>query len=759
MSDSSSQNNKASQSLYTHETFHFKLRMFTDKFMRYGVAVGGIGIIIAITLIFLYLLMVVFPIFYGAELENKDNFSLPGEEAGKTLHLAMEEQNEVAMRVEGNGNIVFFDTRNGTVLSKYIPPLPDKSSVTSFGNADPEQATFALGLSNGYALILQHKYQVSFPDDKRLITPEILAPLGDSPILLDTQDEAISHIAVQKGDEGITIAAGTVDQRLLLVSFVKEESLLEDEAGLERTAIELPYPAKPITHLLIDKDQRELFVASEGGNLSFFDIQDKAEPKLLQHITIAKSGAELTALASLAGGISLLVGTSDGQLAQWSLVRNENNQEQLVKFREFDPHPKAIVKIIPEFSRKDFLAFDESGMFGIYHTTAEKTIIRKQFTDNKITNIALSPRATAMLTLSDKNSMGFWTIENEHPEISWNALWGKVWYENYSEPQYLWQSSSASNDFEPKFSLVPISFGTLKAAFYAMIFAVPIAIFGAIFTAQFMSPSMRKVVKPSVEIMAALPTVILGFLAGLWLAPYIERHLPGTFLLLVILPPGILATAFFWQRLPPRLRDIVPEGWEAALLIPVVFFFSWFSFAISPTVEAWWFDGDMPHWLDNSMGINFDPRNSIIVGITMGFAVIPMIFSIAEDALFAVPKHLVNGSLALGATAWQTLTRVVILTASPGIFSGVMIGLGRAVGETMIVLMATGNTPIMDFSIFEGMRTLSANIAVEMPEAEVDSTHYRVLFLAALVLFGFTFIFNTFAELIRQRLRRKYSNL
>jgi phosphate transport system permease protein len=102
---------------------------------------------------------------------------------------------------------------------------------------------------------------------------------------------------------------------------------------------------------------------------------------------------------------------------------------------------------------------------------------------------------------------------------------------------------------------------------------------------------------------------------------------------------------------------------------------------------------------------------------------------------------------------------VVLLTASPGLFSAVMMGVGRAVGETMIVLMATGNTPLMDMSIFQGMRTLSANIAVEMPESEVGSTHYRVLFLAALVLFLFTFVFNTGAELIRQRLRARYSSL
>ena len=158
-------------------------------------------------------------------------------------------------------------------------------------------------------------------------------------------------------------------------------------------------------------------------------------------------------------------------------------------------------------------------------------------------------------------------------------------------------------------------------------------------------------------------------------------------------------------------------------------------------------------------GISYDQRNSLVVGLAIGFAVIPTIFSISEDAVFGVPRHLTMGSLALGATPWQTAIKIVLLTASPGIFSAIMIGLGRAVGETMIVLMATGNTPIMDVNIFQGFRALSANIAVEMPESEVDSTHYRILFLAALVLFMVTFVVNTAAELVRQRLRQKYSSL
>jgi phosphate transport system permease protein len=292
-----------------------------------------------------------------------------------------------------------------------------------------------------------------------------------------------------------------------------------------------------------------------------------------------------------------------------------------------------------------------------------------------------------------------------------------------------------------------------------MWFAMPLALMGAIYTAYFMAPRMRQLVKPVIELMGALPTVILGFLAGLWLAPFFEKHLTGIFALLLVLPVAVMLFAYLWQYLPKALQQKVPEGWEAVLLIPVIVVSAWLAFVVSVPLESLLFDGSLREWLSREWGIGYDQRNALVVGVAMGFAVIPTIFSIAEDAIFSVPKHLTVGSLALGATLWQTMTKVVLLTASPGIFSAVMIGLGRAIGETMIVLMATGNTPVMDFSIFQGLRTLAANIAVEMPESAVDSTHYRVLFLAALVLFLFTFIFNTLAEIIRQRLREKYSSL
>jgi phosphate transport system permease protein len=168
-------------------------------------------------------------------------------------------------------------------------------------------------------------------------------------------------------------------------------------------------------------------------------------------------------------------------------------------------------------------------------------------------------------------------------------------------------------------------------------------------------------------------------------------------------------------------------------------------------------------------GIGFDPRggvvgtyvqrNTLVVGFAMGFAVIPIIYTIAEDALNSVPEHLRSASLACGATPWQTATRIILPTAASGVFAAIMIGMGRAVGETMIVVMAAGNTPILDWNIFNGLRALSANIAVELPEAVRDGTLYRMLFLAALTLFVMTFIVNTLAEVVRLRFRRRAAAL
>lgn len=744
-------------SITADTNFLMRWRMLKDHIARHAVGIGGISVIIAIVLIFVYLLYVVIPMFEGAEIREVATYTLA--EQDEALYYAMEEQAEVGLQVGKHGKVLFFKTESGSTIREIPLPIPAEVIVTGLAEADPASGILVAGLSNGQALVFKHAYRITYPNDQRLISPVIEFPLGETPFVVDEQGLPLLQLAAQVEEEQVTLAAVTQDKRIIISHQAIQESLFEDEASWQTTRSEVPHPLEDVSYLLLDKQQRDLYVGSHTGDVSYYDVSNWEEgPELIQHLAMVDGQTQMTSLSFLAGDISLLVGTSDGRVSQWFPVRDEGGKRVLTKIREFDDFSRPVNAITSEHSRKGFVAVDTGGQVGIFHTTAHRTLLVEPVSEQTIKRIALGPRADAML-LQDKEQLHFYHIRNEYPEISWSSLWGKVWYESYPEPDYIWQSSSASNDFEPKLSLIPISFGTLKAAFYAMLLAVPLSIMGAIFTAHFMSPRMRQAVKPTIEIMEALPTVILGFLAGLWLAPYIENHLPGIFTLLIILPFGLFFAAWSWHMLPASIRHRVPEGWEAALLLPVVILLVFFSMHLSPVLESTLFGGDVRIWMSQEFGIDYDQRNSVVVGLAMGFAVIPTIFSITEDAIFAVPKHLVQGSLALGATPWQTMMRVVILTASPGIFSAVMIGLGRAVGETMIVLMATGNTPVMDFSIFEGMRTLSANIAVEMPESEVGSTHYRVLFLAALVLFGFTFLVNTGAEIVRQRLRKRYSSL
>ena len=738
-----------------------KWRWLKDVIARYSVGFGGISVIIAIVLIFFYLLYVVLPLFTSASITAVADYPVPIEQDQSSINtelVALEEQNEIGVRFTSNGHAVFFDTKNGNVIDDVALAIPENTTITSFAMGNPATRLVAYGLSDGRVVVAKHQYKITYPEDNRVITPHIDYPFGESPMELDEDGRAIYKLALRDGEDALTMVALVDSSDVLLANFTKEESLLEEEVSFERTVSIVDTSVEFITFLLLDKEQRNLYLADNKGGISHYDVSDKENVTLLSTTKVVEPGADISELSFLAGELSLLVGDTKGRISQWFITRDERGSRKLTQIRQFQMDNYPIIAISQEERRKGFIASDDRGNVGIFHSTAERLLLTERL-PSPIKLIGLSPRANAVLLEDNDQRIHFWQLHNEHPEISWSSLWEKVWYESYDEPKYIWQSSSASNDFEPKLSLTPLVFGTFKGAFYAMLFAIPLAIMGAIYTAYFMAPRMRRMVKPSIETMEALPTVILGFLAGLWFAPFVEDHLPGIFSLLLVLPFGVLLAAYLWHILPGHIRHRIPDGWTAALLVPVVLFIGWIAISISQPLELWFFGGDMRNWLTNEMGINFDQRNALVVGFAMGFAVIPTIFSIAEDAIFSVPKHLTFGSLALGATPWQTLVRVVLLTASPGIFSAVMIGLGRAVGETMIVLMATGNTPVMDLSIFQGMRTLAANIAVEMPESEVDSTHYRVLFLAALVLFMLTFLFNTMAELIRQRLREKYSSL
>ena len=766
MSKMNNQNNASSTLLLSSGSVHERWRLFKDLAARYGVIAGGLGIIFAIALIFFYLLYVVYPLFISASAEPIAQYSVPESTLGKTVLLEIEEQNEVGARFTDAGQVVFFNLATGqTILSESVK-IPEGSKIVSFSQGSPiDEGAVIYGLSDGKVVIVKHQYKVSYPNNIRVITPSLSYPMGDAPLVIDDTGASLEHVAVKIGDKSSTVVAKTAvdaegNSKIRLVHFEKEQSLFSDEDTLTRTdAIVDAISAHKVNKILIDKDEANLYLFNTDGILAVINITEKTAPVLINEQSMVEAGQTVTSSAFLNGDLSLMVGDSSGLVTQWSKVRSERNSFKLEKIRAFKVSDKAVLYINPEQRRKGFSTVDASNVLGVYHSTSERQLIKEPLGDSTPIAAALSPRANTVLVEEADGQMKSWAVENKHPEVSIQSLWQEVWYESYAKPDYIWQSSSANSDFEPKYSLTPLVFGTLKAAFYAMLVAMPLALMGAIYTAYFMTPKMRQYVKPTIELMGALPTVILGFLAGLWLAPIIEEYLAGLFSILILVPIAVIAFSYAWQFLPKSFLEQVPEGYESAILVPVIIMSGWLAVTISIPLEAYLFHGTLRDWFKTELGIGYDQRNALVVGIAMGFAVIPTIYSIAEDAIFSVPKHLTVGSLALGATTWQTMTKVVLLTASPGIFSAVMIGLGRAVGETMIVLMATGNTPVMDLSVFQGLRTLAANIAVEMPESAVDSTHYRVLFLAALVLFTFTFVFNTLAEIIRQRLREKYSSL
>jgi phosphate transport system permease protein len=735
-----------------------KMRALKDKAATLGIGIGGISVIVAILLIFFYLLYEVMPLFRSATVEPWQQngqvvspYPLPGQ--GKTLYLAMEEQAEIGLRLTDAAEVIFFDTRSGDIVRQQSLDLPEGVSISSFALISDARRLFALGLSNGTALVLRHDYKASYPDGVRVLSPELAYPLGTDPIPMG--DGPLELLTVNGDGDNWRLIGGNASG-LARTDIELSENFLSGEVETSIETIRLAQPNVKATKLLLMPDRRWLLIAAQGGKLAVADLQAPNDASITQIINA--TNGDIEAFELLLGGNSLMLADSNGRVSQWFLVRDEQGSWQLTSIRNFDTEGGTLSSFTTEHRRKGFATLDSEGTLKLFNTTAQRTVLSEKLLDGPADQIAYAPRSNAML-LEQSGKLSFWAIHNEHPDISWSALWDKVWYEGYEEPAYVWQSSAANNDFEPKYSLMPLAFGTLKAAFYAMLLATPLAICGAIYTAYFMAPGLRRKVKPVIELMEALPTVILGFLAGLWLAPFMELNLAAVFLILLVIPASILAFAFGWAQLPNRIRFLLPDGWDAALLIPVVMLGTWLSFALAGPVENLLFGGDLRLWVSQTMGISYDQRNALVVGIAMGFAVIPTIFSITEDAIFAVPKSLSYGSLALGATPWQTLVRVVMPTASPGIFSAVMIGMGRAVGETMIVLMATGNTPIMDVNIFEGMRTLAANIAVEMPESEVGSTHFRILFLAAFVLFMFTFVVNTLAESIRQHLRQKYGSL
>ena len=727
-----------------------------DRIARYVISIGGVAVIFSVILILFLIARVTFPLFQSPSLERQALVDVTSSNGTTVLEAGVDDYLETIFTLESDGSVVFYGAASGE-RQEAVALAPPKEGlvVHSVERAGPQR--FNLLWSDGSLTMEEIRFLARFDAEGRRSFDRQVVRLAalEPPVGSVPRRSAARSL----GEEGLLRVSLLEDNVLQIYQQVTVEDLFGDQETEKYLYQVNPGLAKErITAMTLDSTGSTLYAGTDQGTLLRWDLSEPEEPALLDRLPAFTDRRAITALCLIFGDISLAVGDAAGGVTTWFPVASEasGGVKRLHHIHTLASHEGPVVKLLPSLRDKSLLSVDDKGIVHLDHMTSERQLLDLSKI-GPLRHVALSRRSDGMVAIDPEGKATAWQVNNPHPEVSWKTLFGKVWYENYDKPVFAWQSSSASDDFEPKLSLTPLIFGTIKGTAYAMLFAVPLALLGAIYTSQFGSDKLRGMIKPAVEVMAAVPSVIIGFLAALWFAPLLEKSVTALFLSVLFVPTFLLLAlvAWQWMRKHPFCKRI-EKGHEFLLLAPVLVVSVACALMLGPVVEGWFFGGDFKLWLFTEAGTRYDPRNNIVIAFALGFAVIPIIFTIAEDSLSNVPQSLRAASLALGASRWQTVKRVILPSASPGIFAGTMIGFGRAIGETMIVLMATGNTAIMDWSIFNGMRPMSSNIAVEIPEAPHGGTLYRVLFLSAVLLFLMTFVLNTLAEVVRQRLRKKY---
>ncbi|MCX5661550.1 MAG: ABC transporter permease subunit [Planctomycetota bacterium] len=807
------------------------------------ITVGGLGTIIAVLMVAVFLVVVAFPLFLPGSVKGQAKIASP-DLSNKPLNLAADEYQLLAWTLFPDGNLEVIRLDNGKVMERRAisaraseapastQPAADAEAATPAAPAEKppvltawhfgESGTVALGFADGSTRVGTIAFEVDLLDAEDL--PERLRSLAvgkleehDGGLLerLPNGQLRLHKLAVKLGEpvestpgspvrliQGVNLTDGPLlavlsdDGRLILNSLHTKRNFLTKKATITKEEATLPF--KPDAHglpahMLLSGMGDNVLLAWPDGRLLRYDTRDLEAPKLAEEVALLADPAQrVTAFQFMLGNTTILVGDSSGRVSAWFRIKPPRattvDGSLLVKARELPSSATAgtgVVCLGVSARSRIFAAGYADGSAKLYQLTSGKLLADLKTTAGQpLRALAVAPKDDGLLAVGD-GALWRWAVDPGHPETT--------------------------------------------------LLGVPIALLAAVFSSEFLQPKAKIRVKPLIELMASLPSVVLGFLAAIVIAPAIKDVIPAVLLLFVCMPTAMLLGGYLFQLLPERVTlRFAPYRLLLVGLISLPAGIA-MAFLLGPAFERIAFAGNIESWLDGQRGsgvggwlillfpisaiaaamiINrfispvvrsaamtwsrercavadlckfllglgvalglavagswlltlagWDPRgtyigtyvqrNALVVGFVMGFAIIPLIYTIADDALSAVPEQLRSASLGAGATPWQTASRIIIPTAMSGLFSAVMIGVGRAVGETMIVLMAAGNTPVRDLNMFNGFRTLSANIAVELPEAVRGSTHYRTLFLAALVLFVITFILNTVAEIVRQRFRKR----
>jgi phosphate transport system permease protein len=848
--------------------------LFADAFAKYGISIGGTLVIFAVFTIMVFLVYVAAPLLDAGEVTDVRKFKAGGGSGAEFVEAQMDEYQSIAFELRLDGTVQAFHPGTGEKLQAAnldmgaVAPTAFAATLRGddilFGFADGTVRAGRMAVRNDFVPVkgvpaglrkLDSRDQTDgsaiytkVPGQFRKVSIEgrLDAPVqvADPGVAIVRADYRVGGTLERPLRTFVTLDANgnlRISQAISRVDLMTGETITE----LANTSIPISVPAAEVKTILLNTPGDRVLVVSRDGVIYRYDTRQFDNPQLAETVKVTAEGVALSAISYLNAENSVIVGGSDGSVSIWFGVdrKSKDTKDGIVLTKvhaDFEPMAAAITGIKVSQRTRMFTTADASGSVWLRHGTTERTLLQLPGTPDKsgLAVMVLAPKDDAVLGVGKNDEAWLWGIRVPHPETTLQSAFGKVWYEGYDKPEFVWQSTAATDAAEPKLSLIPLIFGTFKAAIYSLMLAIPIALLAAIYTSEFVSPRTRSVVKPVMELMATLPSVVVGFVAALVLSPIVENWIAAIVIAFAVIPLTLITASFLWQMLPitwQNALDGVPKLFAFGLAILGAVFLSRLS---GPWVEAIFFGGDFKRWTTGvgsgqpllflmltpasfvivyllsrpiwnaayrlslrevspyvaaaremvgwlifagvSLGLAFGlsqvlseigwdvrgglvdtyvQRNALVVAFAIAFAEIPIIYTISEDALSAVPSYLRSGSLACGASRWQTTSWIVLPTAASGIFSAIMIGLGRAVGETMIVVMATGNTPVLDVNIFNGLRTLSANINVELPEAVRDSTLYRTLFLCALVLFVLTFVINTIAEIVRQQYRKRAAQL
>jgi len=849
--------------------------LFGDHIARLLITFGGLGTIVAVLLVGVFLLGVAIPLFRSATI-SFDHLIQPPPAARLSLAAGSDESGTLAWFCNTQRVDVVELTTGRLLLSRTvadcglegataIQALPiGLEAVAGYGDGTIRSGRLGLESTFAPAAELPAATATLAAGETASIDGQIYLRNSNGTTTLvrliaefdqhqsQALDQPIVDVDLAMLSGGPCLAAVDASGRIRVEKLSSRRNLLTDEvvttADGSTIAPQKELPQRQFLQISGLGDQ--LFVFGRRGHFERYVIREVGRPAALEQGELLAEAATVTAVTRLFGGSAFVVGDDGGTAHLLFTTRAEGAAEDglaTVIAKTFSPPASdrgagGITAIVASPRSRLFGVGRANGSIQLLQATNQATVLSIDGggTDGSPTpaeQLIIAPRENRLLAAT-ATGLNVWSMNTGYPEVSLRALFGQLWYENYPRRVYAWETTGHES-FEPKLSLVPLIFGTIKATLYSMLFATPIALLAAIYASQFMHARWKARIKPTIEMMASLPSVVLGFVAGLIFAPLIERGVMVFLACFFTVPLALLLGAHLWQLWPSSWRSRV-AGWRFLVVLlgalPVGLLAGWLTAA---PVESFFFGGDLFAWLNGRggsgwggwmlamiplagtlaaflvgrfvgpwlrirsigwshrqtavvslltclLGIGatlliaagaamfFDAlrldtrggllgtyvqRNAIVVAIGMSFAIIPLVFTIADDALASVPDHLRSASLGAGATPWQTTVRVIVPAATSGLFSAVMIGLGRAVGETMIVLMAAGNTPLMGWNIFNGFQTLSAAIATELPEAARGSAHYRVLFLAAVLLFAMTFAVNTIAELVRQRFRRRSHEL